>query len=92
MGSEDLIKSLTGREAIAMREKSATEAIIVASSLAAKLEEENKTLSEYLDEIFEQSDIIAKFDTREDIAYYNESEPDIDKLKKAKVEGGQCTG
>ncbi|MCQ2754003.1 MAG: hypothetical protein MJ231_03030 [bacterium] len=87
MGSEDLIKSLTGREAIAMREKSATEAIIVASSLAAKLEEENKTLSEYLDEIFEQSNIIAKFDTREDIAYYNESEPDIDKLKKAKVEG-----
>ena len=31
-----------------MREKSATEAIIVASALAAKLEEDNKTLSEYL--------------------------------------------
>ncbi len=49
MGSEDLIESLTGRKAIAMREKSATEAIIVASSLAAKLEEDNKTLSEYLE-------------------------------------------
>ena len=87
MGSEDLIESLSGRKAIAMREKSATEAIIVASCLASKLEEENKTLSEYLSEIFEESNIIAKFDVREDIAYYNESEPDIDKLKQAKLEG-----
>ena len=87
MGSEDLIESLSGRKAIAMREKSATEAIIVASSLAAQMEEENKTLSEYLIEIFEENNIIAKFDVREDIAYYNESEPDIDKLKAAKIEG-----
>lgn len=87
MGSEDLIESLSGRKAIAMREKSATEAIIVASCLAAKLETENKTLSEYLGEIFEENNIIAKFDVREDISYYNESEPDIDKLKKAKSEG-----
>ncbi len=87
MGSEDLIESLAGRKAIAMREKSATEAIIVASSLAAKLEEENKTLSEYLVEIFEENNIVAKFDVREDISYYNESEPDIEKLKQAKFEG-----
>ena len=87
MGSEDLIESLAGRKAIAMREKSATEAIIVASSLAAQLEEENKTLSEYLTEIFEENRIIAKFDVREDISYYNESEPDIEKLNLAKVEG-----
>ena len=87
MGSEDLIESLAGRKAIAMREKSATEAIIVASSLGEKLEEENKTLSEYLTEIFEENNIVAKFDVREDIAYYNESEPDIDKLKQAKTEG-----
>ncbi len=87
MGSEDLIESLTGRKAIAMREKSATEAIIVASSLAAKLEEDNKTLSEYLEQIFEENNIIAKYDVREDISYYNESEPDIEKLKAAKVEG-----
>ncbi len=87
MGSEDLIESLAGRKAIAMREKSATEAIIVASSLAAKLEEDNKTLSEYLIEIFDENNIIAKFDVREDISYYNESEPDIEKLKQAKVEG-----
>ena len=87
MGSEDLIESLHGRKAIAMREKSATEAIIVTSSLAAALEEENKTLSEYLTEIFEENNIIAKFDVREDIAYYNESEPDIEKLKIAKIKG-----
>ncbi len=87
MGSEDMIESLAGRKAIAMREKSATEAIIVSSCLAAELEEENKTLSEYLSEIFEKNNIIAKFDVREDIAYYNESEPDIDKLKQAKLEG-----
>ena len=87
MGSEDLIESLNGRKAIAMREKSATEAIIVASALAAQLEEENKTLSEYLEEIFNEANIIAKFDVREDISYYNESEPDIDKLKQAKIEG-----
>jgi phosphomannomutase len=89
MGSEDLISSLSGRKAIAMREKSATEAIIVASSLAAKLEEDNKTLSEYLEEIFEENNIIAKFDVREDISYYNESEPDIIKLKQAKKDGEQ---
>lgn len=87
MGSENLIESLSGRKAIAMREKSATEAIIVASALAAKLEEENKTLSEYLEEIFNECNIIAKYDVREDISYYNESEPDIEKLKQAKFEG-----
>ena len=87
MGSEDLIESFAGRKAIAMREKSATEAIIVASSLAAKLEDDNKTLSEYLMEIFDENNIVAKFDVREDIAYYNESEPDIDKLKLDKIEG-----
>ena len=87
MGAEDTVKSLTGREAIAMREKSATEAIIVASSLIAQLEEDNKTLSQYLSEVFEDNNIISQFDTREDIAYYNESEPDIEKLKIAKTEG-----
>ena len=87
MGAEDMVKSLSGREAIAMREKSATEAIIVASSLIAKLEKENKTMSQYLFEVLESNNIKSMFDTREDIAYYNESEPDIEKLKQAKVEG-----
>ena len=87
MGAEDLVSSLTGRKAIAMREKSATEAIIVASSLIAKLENQNKSLSQYLIDVFEANKITSKFDTRVDISYYNESEPDIVKLKESKVAG-----
>ena len=87
MGTEELIRSQHGRCAIAMREKSATEAIIVASALAAKLAEAESTLSDYLNEVFKSNDIIGQFDTRVDIAYYNESEPDIDKLKASKIEG-----
>lgn len=87
IGSEELIKSKAGRIAIAMREKSASEAIIVASALTAKLEKDGKTLSKALDEIFSQNEIIAKYDMREDIAYYNESEPDIEKLTQAKKDG-----
>ena len=87
MGTEELIKSKAGRYAIAMREKSATEAIIVASALISKLQKEQVSLSEYLVEIFEENDIIGRFDTRVDIAYYNESEPDINKLKEAKIAG-----
>ncbi len=87
IGSEDLIKSKSGRIAIAMREKSASEAIIVASALAADLEKNGKTLSKALDEIFNSNNIIAKYDIREDIAYYNESEPDIVKLTQAKKDG-----
>ena len=87
IGSEELIKSKAGRVAIAMREKSASEAIIVASALSAKLENNGKTLSKALDEIFTENKIIAKYDIREDISYYNESEPDIEKLTKAKKAG-----
>ncbi len=87
IGSEDTIKSKSGRMAIAMREKSASEAIIIASALAASLEKRNKTLSAALNEIFENNKIIAKYDIREDIAYYNESEPDIVKLTQAKKDG-----
>lgn len=87
MGTEELIKSKAGRLAIAMREKSATEAIVVASALISQLEKENKPLSKYLVEIFDESNIIGQYDTRVDISYYNESEPDINKLKIAKIEG-----
>lgn len=85
MGCEDLIESLAGRKAVAMREKSATEAIVVASALIAKLGK--KPMSDYLNEIFADNDIVSRYDTRIDIAYYNESEPDINKLKAAKIEG-----
>ena len=87
MGTEELIKSQNGRCAIAMREKSATEAIIAASALVAKLYNRKQLLSAYLVEIFNESNIIGRFDTRVDIAYYNESEPDINKLKEAKADG-----
>ena len=87
MGSDTLIKSLAGREAIAMREKSATEAIMIASALVAKLASCKKSLSEQLIEIFDENKIVGRFDTRVDIAYYNESEPDINKLKEAKIAG-----
>ena len=87
MGTEDLIKSQHGRAAVAMREKSATEAIIVASALVSALKQENKTLSENFDRVLAENDITGRFDTRVDIAYYNESEPDIEKLKKSKVAG-----
>jgi len=85
MGTEDLICSNAGRCAVAMREKSATEAIIVASALLSKLGD--ISLSRYLVQIFDECNINGRFDTRVDIAYYNESEPDIEKLKQAKIEG-----
>ena len=85
MGTEELIKSEHGRLAVAMREKSATEAIVVASALIAKLG--SKALSQYLADVFEENHIIGRFDTRVDIAYYNESEPDINKLKLDKIAG-----
>lgn len=85
MGTEELIKSEHGRLAVAMREKSATEAIIVTSALIAKLKD--KPLSQYLKDVFEENNIIGRYDTRVDIAYYNESEPDINKLKAEKIAG-----
>lgn len=87
IGAEEAIKSKAGRFAIAMREKSATEAIIVASALISKLNSKNKTLSQALLYLFETNKIIAKYDVREDISYYNESEPDINALKQAKKAG-----
>ncbi|HNW26371.1 MAG TPA: hypothetical protein PKI94_06225 [Candidatus Gastranaerophilaceae bacterium] len=87
VGPGKLIESATGYEAVAMREKSATEAIIIASALTSQLEKENKTLSQHLLDVFETNKITGKYDTRADISYYNESEPDIKKLKEAKKEG-----
>lgn len=85
IGAETFITSLTGRKALAMREKSASEAIVVASALVASLYGE--PLFSHLQNIYEKNGIIARYDVREDISYYNESEPDILKLKQSKVEG-----
>lgn len=87
IGPEKLIISKAGRMAIAMREKSAAEAIVIASTLACNLEKEEKTLSKALLELFETNKIIGRYDIREDISYYNESEPNIEKLTQAKIEG-----
>lgn len=87
MGPEELICSDVGCEAIAMREKSATEAIVVSSCLVAKLEEQKQTLSQYFIKVLKENKINGKFDTRADISYYNESEPDIKKLNESKKEG-----
>lgn len=85
IGAETFITSLTGRKALAMREKSASEAIIVASALIASLAGE--PLFSHLQNIYAKNDIISRYDVREDISYYNESEPDILKLKQSKIEG-----
>ncbi len=85
MGTEELVRSQCGRSAVAMREKSAAEAIIVASALTAELKD--TPLSAYLEEIFDKNSIVGRFDTRVDISYYNESEPDIEKLKQSKILG-----
>lgn len=87
IGPEELIKSNSGRLAIAMREKSATEAILIMSALVAGCEQQNILLSEYIKNVFIKNDIKGKFDIRFDVAYYNESESDIDLLKASKAEG-----
>lgn len=84
IGAEGFIKSLSGRKALALREKSASEAIILASALVSSL---NVSLWQHLDNIYNENKIISRFDVREDISYYNESEPDIEKLKEAKLLG-----
>lgn len=84
IGSNDIIKSLNGRTALAMREKSATEAIVIASGLVSSLD---IPMWKYLENIYKENNIKAKYDVRDDISYYNESEPDIEKLKAAKTAG-----
>ena len=86
-GPEDLIKSHGGRTAIAMREKSAGESMVLVTALAAHCKWENIPLSDYLATIFTESQITATCDVREDITYYNESEPNPEKLRDAKREG-----
>lgn len=84
IGGIEPIYSKNNRLALAMREKSATEAILVASALISTLD---CSLASHLHKIYDENNIISRYDTRVDIAYYNESEPDINKLKQSKVEG-----
>ena len=86
-GPEELIQSHGGRTAIAMREKSAGESMVLVTALAAHCKRENIPLSDYLATIFTESKITATCDVREDITYYNESEPNPEKLRAAKQVG-----
>ena len=86
-GPEELIKSQGGRVAIAMREKSAGESMVLVTALAAHCKQQNIPLSDYLASVFHASKITARCDVREDITYYNESEPNPDKLREAKRQG-----
>ncbi|MFA5070418.1 MAG: hypothetical protein WC528_03995 [Patescibacteria group bacterium] len=87
IGPEEPIESKRGRKALAMREKSAGEASIIATALAAQLYLENKSMTEYLQEIFAECGTVYRYYKRADIVYYNESEPDPVKLLKDKLEG-----
>jgi len=87
MGPPKLINSQNDYKAIAMREKSATEAIFVASALVGELQKDKKSISQYFAEVLKANRIKGKFDSRADISYYNESEPDIKKLNESKLEG-----
>ncbi len=86
-GPEEPIRSQGGRTALAMREKSAGEAMVLVTALAAHCKQTGITLSDYLAAVFTEHRITATCDVREDITYYNESEPDPEKLRAAKQEG-----
>ena len=86
-GPETLIQSQGGRTAIAMREKSAGESMVLVTALAAHCKQMGVALSDYLTAVFAESQISATCDVREDITYYNESEPNPEKLRAAKLEG-----
>ena len=86
-GPEELIQSQGGRTAIAMREKSAGESMVLVTALAAHCKQANIPLSDYLAAVFVESQISATCDVRADITYYNESEPNPEKLRAAKREG-----
>ena len=86
-GSEELMRSQGGRTALAVREKSAGEAMVLVTALAAHCKQKGIALSDYLAAVFTENRITATFDVREEITYYNESEPDPEKLRAAKLEG-----
>ena len=86
-GSEELMRSQGGRTALAVREKSAGEAMVLITALAAHCKREGIALSDYLAAVFTENRITATQDVREEITYYNESEPDPEKLRATKLEG-----
>ncbi len=86
-GLEEFLGSKSGRKAMAMREKSAGESSVIATALAAFLFKNRKLISEYLKDIFKENNIKSVHYARDDIIYYNESEPDPLILQQEKTEG-----
>ncbi|MEK7496417.1 MAG: hypothetical protein AAB657_00760, partial [Patescibacteria group bacterium] len=87
IGPEEFIESVGGHKALAMREKSAGESVVIATALASHLFLEGKMMSEHLRDIFDQNNITYRYYLRADIVYYNESEPDPMKMAQAKTGG-----
>lgn len=87
IGPEELVESRAGRQAIAMREKSAGEASIITAALAAHLFLAKKTFLDHYVSLLDEYRIRYRYNVRGQVAYYNESEPDPVKLMKAKQEG-----
>lgn len=87
IGPEKIIESRGGRKALAMREKSAGEASIIATALAAHLYMNKKSMAEYVQEIFRECNMNYRYYERADITYYNESQPDPKILLQEKAEG-----
>lgn len=61
--------------------------MVLVTALAAHCKQAQLSLSDYLTAVFAESHITAKYDVRADITYYNESEPNPEKLRAAKREG-----
>lgn len=87
MGPEEVLTSRGGRKALAMREKSAGEALVIATALLSHLHLEKVLLSDYLKRIYNEYNIQHRCYYRTDITYYNESEPDPEAMRTAKAEG-----
>lgn len=87
IGLEEVVRSAGGRVALAMREKSAGEAAVITTALAAYLFEKKMLFSDYLREIFRANNIKHQYYIRSDITYYNESQPDPVKMAVEKARG-----
>lgn len=86
-GLEEFVESKGGRKALAMRQKTAGETTIITAALAAYLFKSKKMISEYLEDLFKENDIKSIYHIRNDLIYYNESEPDPIKMMRDKAKG-----
>jgi phosphomannomutase len=86
-GPEEQITSKNGQKVLAMREKSAGEAMVIFSALAAHIENEGISLLEYLERVYKENNIHFIYDDRVDLIYYNESNQDPEAIKKEKEFG-----